>query len=323
VSTAPYPHSLLGLDPETYVPHALHADGRTYQETNCWTDVLIELLHARGQEPLAAMGAALRVDFEGDQWSFLKPSSDVLERLYGLDAHEMQPYRAIPLQAAEQLDLGRSMIVELDAWFLPDTASTSYRHERVKTSVAIESIDVDGQRMRYFHNAGYHELGPEDFRGVFHLDPVPDAQVLPPYTEIVRFDVGPAPEGDALRTVARELLPAHLARRPRTNPFERFAVRLADDLPGVLAGDDAAYHDYAFATVRMAGSSFELAGSHVRWLLGDDGDAAADALDAIVGDCKLLSFKLARRRAFDPEPVVGRMATSWRTAMDHLDGLAG
>ena len=29
---------------------------RTYRETNCYTDILIELLHARGDEPLAAMG---------------------------------------------------------------------------------------------------------------------------------------------------------------------------------------------------------------------------------------------------------------------------
>lgn len=323
MSSTVFPSTLLGLDPATYVPHALHGEDRTYRETNCWTDVLIELLHARGLEPLAAMGAALRVDFEGDQWSFFKPSSDVLERLYGLDAHEMQPYRPLPLQAAEQLAAGRVVLVELDAWYLPDTASTSYRREHVKTSVAIESIDVDAQRLRYFHNAGLYELDGEDFRGVFRIDPVPSADVLPPYTEIVRFDAARALYGDELRAAARELLGGHLDRRPATNPFTRFSARLVADLPGVLAGDDAAYHDYAFATVRMAGSSFELAASHVAWLLEDEGAAAAEALSAIVADCKLLSFKLARRRAFDPEPVVERMAASWQTAMDRLDGLPG
>ena len=44
------------------------------------------------------------------------------------------------------------------------------------------------------------------------------------------------------------------------NPFERFATRLERDLPGLLEGDAARYHAYAFATVRMAGSAFELAG---------------------------------------------------------------
>ena len=33
-----------------------HAGDRTYTETNCYTDILIELLHARGDEPLAALG---------------------------------------------------------------------------------------------------------------------------------------------------------------------------------------------------------------------------------------------------------------------------
>jgi hypothetical protein len=323
VSTTAYPEALFGHDPATYVPHALHGEDRVYRETNCWTDVLIELVHARGLEPLAAMGAALRVDFEGDQFSFFKPSPDALERLFGLDIHEMQPYRPVHVQAVEQIAAGRSVIVELDAWFLPDTASTSYRREHVKTSVAIEAIDLDAQRMRYFHNAGFYELEGEDFRGVFRLDPEPSADALPPYTEIARFDAGPAPEGDALRAVARELLGEHLDRRPASNPFERFGARLAADLPDLLAGDDQAYHDYAFATVRMAGSSFELAAAHVDWLFGADGAAATEALNAIVGDCKLLSFKLARRRAFDPEPVVGRMAAAWETATTHLDGLRG
>src|SRR5260370_916416 len=90
--------SLLGLDPGGYRPHALHATDRVYPETNCYTDILIELLHARGQEPLAAMGGALGVDFEGDQWTFFKPRPEDLVRLFGLDLHEMQPYRPLPDQ---------------------------------------------------------------------------------------------------------------------------------------------------------------------------------------------------------------------------------
>jgi hypothetical protein len=320
--TSAYPHALFHADPTTYVPHPLHGDNRTYRETNCWTDVLIELLHAGGHEPLAAMGAALRVDFEGDQWTFLKPSGDTLERLYGLDVHEMQPYRPLPLQAAEQLDAGRTLIVELDAFHLPDTAATAYGREHVKTSVAIEAIDVAGQRLRYFHNAGLHELEGDDFRGAFRLDGPADPEVLPPYTELVRFDAAAVTrDASALRSLAGELLPAHLLRRPTTNPFERFGVRLQDDLPGLLSGDDEAYHSYAFATVRMAGSSFELAAAHVRWLLGAQ-TPALEALDAIVADCKLLSFKLARRRTFDPLPVVARMATAWEHAMGDLDDRA-
>src|SRR5205814_6220643 len=47
--------SLFGLDPATYRPHAIHTGERTYTETNCYTDIVAERLHARGNEPLAAM----------------------------------------------------------------------------------------------------------------------------------------------------------------------------------------------------------------------------------------------------------------------------
>jgi Domain of unknown function (DUF1839) len=314
--------TLLGADPAAYVPHAVHGAGRTYLETNCYTDILVELLHARGDEPLAALGFLVRMDFEGDQWTFFKPPPGDLERLFGVDIHEMQPYRPLPQQIAEQLASGRTMIVELDAWFLPDTAATSYRAEHVKTSVAVEGIDPEGERLRYFHNAGLYELAGEDFRGVFRVGQPAGGEILPPYTELVRFDAGPRPEGDALRAVARELLGEHLERRPVTNPFRRFGEQLGRSLPLLLDGDAADYHAYAFATVRMAGSAFELAAAHLDWLLGADGRPAVRALERIVGGCKLLSFKLARRRPFDPEPAVAELAAAWQEAVEQLDGAA-
>jgi hypothetical protein len=311
--------SLLGAEPATYRSHPVHDSGRTYVETNCYTDILVELLHARGDEPLAALGFLVRMDFEGDQWTFFKPPPGDLERLFGVDIHEMQPYRPLPEQIAEQLAEARTVIVELDAWFLPDTAATSYGAEHVKTSVAVEAIDPDAERMRYFHNTGLYELEGEDFRGVFRVGEPGGGAVLPPYTEIVRFDAGPRLEGDALRTEALALLREHLARRPAANPFERFGAQLARALPGLLAGDAAGYHAYAFATVRMAGSAFELLAAHVDWLLGDAAAPAGAALGRIVAGCKILSFKLARRRPFDPEPAVAELVAAWQEAMDHLD----
>ncbi len=203
--------SLSGKDPEDYRPHALHAVGRTYLETNCYTDVLIELLHACGYEPLAAFGHLVRMDFEGDQWTFFKPPPEDLESLFGIDIHEMQPYRPLPLQISEQLRAGRTIIVELDAWYLPDTASTSYRREHVKTSVAADAIDPVEHSFRYFHNTGLHELRDDDYRGALRLDP---AGGLPPYAELVRFDAGPRLEGAELRRAAGELLLRHLGKRP-------------------------------------------------------------------------------------------------------------
>ena len=71
----------------------------------------------------------------------------------------------------------------------------------------------------------------------------------------------------------------------------------------------------------MAGSSFELLSGHVRWLLGEEGEPVAAALDDVVGGTKMLLFRLARRRAFDVAGVVGPMAEGWETALAELDRL--
>jgi hypothetical protein len=313
--------SLFGCDPETYRPHPLHVHDRVYPETNCYMDVLIELLHARGDEPLAAMGFLARMDFEGDQWTFFKPPPDDLETLFGVDIHEMQPYRSLPAHISEQLERGRTIIVELDAWHLPDTAATSYHVEHVKTSVAVEAIDRQAERLRYFHNRSLHELAGDDYRGVFGLDGPRSDEILPPYTEIVRFDAGPRLQGQELRREARRLLLHHRDRRPAGNPFERFAARLTRDLPDLIQGDDANYHAYAFATVRMAGAAYELFTSHLEWLLDDEASPAAVNLREIVSGCTTLSLKLARRRPFDPGPALRGLEAAWERALAAVDAI--
>jgi hypothetical protein len=315
--------SLSGKDPATYKPHLLHGDGRTYLETNCYSDIIIELLHACGYEPLAAFGHLVRMDFEGDQWTFFKPPPEDLELLFGVDIHEMQPYRPLPVQIAEQIEQGRTLIVELDSWYLPDTATTSYRTEHVKTSVAADAIDIGGETLRYFHSAGLFELRGEDYRGVFRIGEYSD-DVLPPYTELVRFDAGQALTGDALHDAARELLRRHLEKRPEDNPFERFGSQLAAELPALLDGSLDDYHAYAFATVRMAGSGFEIAADHAEWLFGSrEAEPAAAAMREIVDGCKALSFRLARRRPFEVRPLVASLAAAWERAMEALAGAAG
>jgi hypothetical protein len=312
--------SLFGADPAGYVPHAVHAAAdRTYVETNCYSDVIIELLHARGDEPLAAIGSTVRLDFEGDQWTFFKPDPGDLERLFGVDIHEMQPYRALPDQIAEQVAAGRTMTVELDAFFLPDTAATSYRRSRVKTTIIPEAIDRDAQVLRYFHNAGLYELSGEDYRGIFRLDGPVDPEILAPYVELVRFDAGARLAGAALRAEARALLARHLALRPASNPFVRFGTALERDLPALRDGDPELYHAYAFATVRMVGSGFELLAAEVAWLLGAEADGIVAAMGEIVDGSKLLSLKLARRRPFDAGPVVEGLAAAWERATGGLD----
>jgi hypothetical protein len=310
--------SISGKHPAEYRPHRLHGERRSYPETNCYTDVIIELLHACGYEPLAAFGHLVRMDFEGDQWTFFKPPAEDLELLFGVDIHEMQPYRPLPVQIAEQLDGGRTIIVELDSFYLPDTAGTSYRYGHVKSSVAADAIDPDSETLRYFHSAGLYELTGDDYRGALRTADGFSDDVLPPYTELVRFDAGAPLQGEALHEAARELLRRHLAKRPSDNPFGRFGVQLSRALPGLLVSGIDDYHAYAFATVRMAGAAFEIAGSHAQWLLGSDADPVIEAMQEIVDGCKALSFRLARRRAFEPTPLVGALAEAWERAMDSL-----
>jgi hypothetical protein len=313
--------SLLDLDPQTYRRHLLHDPARAYPETNCYADILIELLHARGDEPLAVLGGTIRVDFEGDQWTFFKPAPQDIERLFGIDIHEMQLYRTLPEQIAEQLRAGRTVIVELDSWYLPDTQSTAYRREHVKSSAAIEGIDIASERMRYFHNTGLYELNGADFRGSLLLDADRDETHLPPYIEVVRFDAGERLSGESLKSASLASFREHFERRPASNPFERFASSLAAHLPSLLAGDHDDYHTYAFATVRMAGSAFEVCAAHVEWLFGDDGRKAAESLLAIVQGSKALSFKLARRRAFDVEAACAPLGIAWEDAIGSLSKL--
>jgi len=316
---------LLGLDPATYTPSALHRPDRTFPETNCYVDLWIELLHAFGINPASAMAFACTIDFEGDQWTFFKPPPEELIRLYGIDVHEMQLYRPTVDHVIEQLKARRTIIIEADSFYMPDRAATSYRREHVKSSIAIEAIDAAGERLRYFHGPGYYELSGEDYRGVFRLGRTFSGDVLPPYTEVVRFDAGPRLKGADLRRAAHEMLGRQLALRPERNPWLAFGDRLSRDLPELLAGTDSAYHAYAFATVRQCGAAFEVARSFVEWLADPcsaHASAAAEALGRQVTGAKALLFRLARRRVFDPSPTIKQLAEDWEAAMDALDHLA-
>lgn len=314
--------SLLGLDPGAYSPSALHNPGRLFPETNCYVDLWIELLHAHGIDPAGAMVSAFTVDFEGDQWTFFKPWPEELLLLFGIDVHEMQLYRPIVDHITEQVEKRRTIVIEADSFFLPDTAGTSYRQAHVKSSIAIESIDTAEQRLRYFHGSGYYELSGSDYCGVLRLGRNLSEDVLPPYVELVRFDAGPRLEGASLRDAARELTRRALSRKPDRNPWLTFGERLACDLASLLAGTGDTYHAYAFATVRQCGAAFELAKSFVEWLAMPgcaDAQTAAEAFGRQATGAKTLLFKLARRRLFDPRPEIEQLAKEWEIAIGSLN----
>jgi hypothetical protein len=305
--------SLLGLDPSTYQPHPVHRADFGYPETNCWTDVVIELLHAHGREPLAGLGCTLALDHEGDQFTFFKPRPDELEALYGVDVHELQPYRSLRSHVESQIAQGRTLIVEVDGWWLPDTAGTSYRHDHVKTAIAVDTLADD--KLVYFHNAGLHVLDGEDLERVL----VPD--VLPGYVEVVRFDLD-RPTDSELPMVARELLRENLLRRPSRSPFVAFGEQLTRELDDVVALPPEQVHVFAFATTRMAGAAMALAAAHVRYVLGEPAEEAAQAFDAVATTTRTLTMRLMRRKPFDPTALVESLNADWSRAHDLLDALA-
>jgi hypothetical protein len=318
------------LDPATYTRHALHDGDRAGNESNCYVDLWIELLHTFGVEPTAALPFTFAVDVEGDQWTFLKfPAAD-LNALYDVDVIELQIWRPITAHLEEQLALGRPALVEVDAFYVPDTIGTTYKEDHVKTTIGIQALDVAAQRAGYFHNAGYHELGGADFLGVFRLEEdLTDPKYLPPYVEVAKLGVRPGlrPTLTDRALVARslELLGAHLARAPLDNPFDRYAARFGADLDSLAGEPLTQFHRYAFATLRQCGAAFELGGAYLQWLQanGELGlERIATACDAIATTAKALQFKIARsvnaNRPFDPAPTLATMAAAWDETMTSL-----
>jgi hypothetical protein len=283
------------------------------------------LLHASGAEPLAGLAFTLGIDVQGDQWTFFKfPSAD-LELLYGIEVFELNVWRPLPVHISEQLVLGRPVIVDVDAFHLPDTAATSYRLEHVKTSIAIQALDVDACRLGYFHNSGYYELLGEDFVGIFRLGGCPDPSRLPPYVEVARLDARPRRSGRTLLDASLALLRGHVARRPVVNPFQRYAVRFPADLESLTGEPMGCFHSYSFATLRQCGAAFELAAAYLRWLesAGERGlTSVAEACDLIATTSKTLQFKAARavslKRPFDASRAFETMAGAWDDAMGAL-----
>ncbi len=317
---------LPALDPKTYVPHALHQGERAWAETNCYVDLWIEVLHANGMEPLACMPFTVEIDFEGDQWTFFKfPLSDILT-LYGIDVIECNIWHAMLAHVKAQVDLGRPFIVEMDAFYLPDTAGTSYKAEHVKTSIAIQSIDIEEQRLGYFHNAGYFELSGEDFAGIFRqTTPLKDPNILQPYVEVAKLEQKKPLEGAALVDASVALLRSHLARRPKANPFTRYKDRFAKDVDWLKAEGLALFHAYAFATLRQFGACFEVSAAYLRWLEknGQAGFTDAATHFARISElAKSLQFQLARSvRSKKPIDLaaIDEMAAAWSAAMTSLD----
>lgn len=318
-------HTILQLDPANYQKHLVHGENRTWTQTNCYTDLLIEQIHALGFEPIAALPFTLTIDFEGDQWTFFKFPHDDLARLYGLDIQELAIWRPLVEHLKEQVTKGNPVLVELDSYFLPDTSGTAYKLAHVKTTVSVNDLDFKNQKLGYFHNQGYFSLEGQDFNEILLLNGLPHDRVLPPYVEFIKKIPGFKPlDSNQTLGISLELLKKHLLKLPSQNPFLAFKERFHKDLPGLMDADISVFHGYSFATHRQYGACFELAQTYVRWL-GEQGieglSPAADAFQAISQGAKTFQFQLARamarRKELDLLPL-DQMAEHWDRAMKLL-----
>lgn len=323
--------ALPGLEAETYRRHELHAEHRVWVEKNCYVDVFIELLHALRLEPLAVLGSCAAVDFEGDGFTFYKPSHEDLRELYGVNVQELNVWLPLMEHAREHLANGDFIATEADAYLLPDTSGTDYGRNHVKTTIILADLDLDRRRLGYFHNASYHVLGGEDFDRLFRAGAAPDLTFLPLFAELVRVDRLIARPNRELATMALGLLARHLSRRPLENPVERFRRRFERDLGAIQERGLNFDHAWAFATVRQLGAASELLAAHLRWLAGAGLDPVfADAsrqFDAVSVGAKTFILKAARavntRRPFDGAAIFDQMAGGWAQGMETLARLGG
>jgi hypothetical protein len=320
--------AIFGLDPRGYQTHPLHGFERDFRESNCYVDVVIEVVHALGLDPTACLAFTLASEFEGDQWTFFKPPHADLDQLYGVRIEELTLWRPLVEQVRVQVARKRLPLVEVDAYYLPDTAASDYRRQHVKTTVAITHVDEAARRLRYFHNAGFYELEGDDFDGLFRIGAPPREDYLPPYCEIIKPDRARTRDPNELRAVSRELARRYFALRPGDNPVRAHAAQLQEHLEWIVQGGLPTYHGYSFAAMRQLGANFELAAAYLRWL-GNTGALAeaAEAFALISRVSKMLILKLARvantKRISYPADSFEEMAQAWDSGMARLaDGLA-
>ena len=320
--------AIKGLSAATYTRDVLHAESCAWVEKNCYVDIWIEVVHALGLETRAMLPFVAAIDFVGDQWTFFKPPHGELRELYGIDVQELNVWRPLLEHAQEYLAAGKLISTEADAFWLPDTSGTDYRRQHTKSTIVLNDLDLESRRLGYFHNAGYYQLEGEDFARTFRLDTPPDPTFMPLFAEWVGADGVIRRPTEELVRLSLGLWRRHLARRPKTNPVERFQQRFVADLPLIQAKGLGYYHAWAFGTIRQLGAAFELAALNLKWL-ADNGvrglETATAAFERISSANKTFILKGARvtnsKKAFDGGPMFEEIAQAWTQGITALEAM--
>ncbi len=221
-----------------------------------------------------------------------------LRELYGLDVTELALYDTLEAHVAEQAARGRMVLVEVDAFGLPDTRGVSYRLEHAKTTIAVNRIDPDAAEPRLFPQAGLLQLAWRGLRdGAGHRQ---RPAALFPYAEFVKFDALRAHADPASRCPPAPAPRPAAGRQPGSRlsrPAARAGRRRSEREPAFL-------HSYAFNTARQLGMNFELLGSHLAWL------AAAALPDLRLQRQRAKSCPAAPRASSSSSPAPWRASAS-------------
>jgi Domain of unknown function (DUF1839) len=278
--------------------HALHQGERVWSETNCYVDLWVELLHGYGFDPRAALGFTVTQDFEGDQFTFFKFQLEDLDELYGLQVQELAIFDSLEDRVRVQTQRGNTVLVEVDAFYLPDTRAISYKQVHTKTTIGVDYIDPRTRRLGYFHNTGYHMLEGEDYDGALRRLPElaerPD--LLFPYVEFAKRIRAPL-TGPELAQASADRLIAHLQRRPARNPITQWRAAFPEHLDTILERGESYFHLYTFNLMRQLGSNFEFLARYLVWLRQEGFDipeAMPVASQRIASESMVMQFRLVR-----------------------------
>jgi hypothetical protein len=297
--------------------HPLHAGERIWRESNCYVDLWIGLLHHLELDPVAMLACCAAPHFEGDQWTFHKPSASELGLLYGVRVEELTIWRPLRAHVERQLALGRIVLVEVDGFHLPDTRGVTYRVEHNKTTIGIHRYDAATGTLGYFHNSGSYTLDGDDLEGV--MSGTVTASQLPPFAELADPSRRTVADVTALRERSRHIAAQRLALGPAGNPFTDWSLAADEEVEALATNALCHFHAWAFAAVRQAGAMTELLAFWCEWLREDGALAdAAGALRELSQTLAAQQFRLARvpsgGRRPDFADALRRCAALWERA---------
>jgi len=296
----------------------LHGGNPVWSHANHHIDLWVELLHAWGLDPLAALPFAVAQDFEADQFTLATFPQGDLERLYGIACCELSTYDRLEAHIAAQTGRGNVVLLEVDSFYLPQSVN-AYRRHHARSYIGIDVLVPEACAMGYFHGDGYHTASGDDYAAILHRAAIPfDSRerqaMIMPRAQVVRRRLPPQDEAALLR-ISLELLRHYLARRPRANPITTFRAAFPRHLEQLMGRGEPAFQVYAASVLRQLGANFEMLGRYLRWLAAHGEpvpEPIREACQTMASEAMVMQFRLMRA-------VISRKPDACVDCLDQLE----